>query len=146
LQSNLDDDLPHRLKDVSRLQPDLPVYCLRERRVCRNIDEFSDNTDRQLNVLTTQNERLSVRQQTGNSIRRKDQYLSLPRGHVNVVRCTQNCMEIHVNDAVGTGPDNVVLLTKDHDIERCIRESAVHLSLLSPTILDEISILNVNKL
>jgi hypothetical protein len=87
-QSNLDDDLPHCLNDVSWLQPDSPVYCLQERRVCRTIHYFYDHTDRQLNVVTTQNERQSVRQQTGHPISRNDQYLSLPSGHVNAIWCT----------------------------------------------------------
>jgi hypothetical protein len=39
-QSTLDENLPHRLKDVSRLQPDFPACSLLERRVCRNIDDF----------------------------------------------------------------------------------------------------------
>jgi hypothetical protein len=128
-QSTPDDDLPHRLNNVSRLQPDLPVYCLQERRVCRSIDDFYDLTDRQLNVVTTQNKRQSLRQQTGHPISRNDQYPSLPRGYVSAVRCTQNCMAIQEHDEVGTGPDNVVLITEDYYTERCIRQSATATSL-----------------
>jgi hypothetical protein len=109
-QSNLDDDLPHRLTDVSRLQPDSPVYCLQDRRVCRTIDDFYDHTDRRLTVVTTQNEQQSIRQQTGHPISLNDQYPSLHREHVSAIRCTQNCMEIHEHDEVGTGPDNMVLI------------------------------------
>jgi hypothetical protein len=128
-QSNLDDDLPRRLTDVSRPQADSPVYCLHERRVFRTIDDFYDHMDRQLNVVTTSNERQSIRQQTGHPISRNNQYPSLPREHLSAVRYTQNFMEIHGHDEVGTEPDNVVLITKDYYIEHCIRQSATATSL-----------------
>jgi hypothetical protein len=110
--------------------------------VCPTIDDFYEHTHRQLNVITTPNEGQSLRQQTGHPISRNDQYPSLPREHISAVRCTQNCMEIHEHDEVGTGPDNVVLITKDYYIERCIRQSATATSFCSSDDITTVSTTN----